>query len=150
MLSRDTEEQRIRARLEALELALDSPGAEDPALRKVRIERALSDALAEDVLVKIPDQPRLGRGRAGLLELALRAGDDPRGVEVRVAHVEIALGDDRRTARVRLDAELSRPGDELHKDVRNVTLDFESSNGSWRITSVEAGERLRAEPEARP
>jgi hypothetical protein len=150
LLSRDDDERQIRARIDQIAQAVGSPGGEDPGQHRARVERALGEAVAPDVLAKVTDHPELVRGRAALVELAVRAGADPRGSALRVAHVDVSLAEDRRTARVRLDAELSRPGDELHKDLRSVVLGFESAGGAWRVSSVESTAPLSAEPEARP
>jgi hypothetical protein len=143
-------ERRIQARIEVLALALESGGAEARGEREARIERAIGEAVSPDVIVKIPDHPELGRGRAGLVELAVRAGDDPRGYQVTPRNLEISLEPGEVAASAKLDAELSRPGDELHKDVRAVTLRLAPAGGAWIIESIEVGARTNAEPEARP
>jgi hypothetical protein len=150
LLLADRDERRIRQQIAELEAALERSANEDQAVRALRVERALSELVAEDVVVSIPEHPEMARGRGELTRLALRAGADPRGVEIGTRNVEVRLDSNRRAATVTFSAELSRPGDELHKHVRAVRLRCELRSEAWRVTSVEVAPETREEPEARP
>jgi hypothetical protein len=150
LLFADGDERRIRRQLAEAEAALESPANEDPAARWQRVQRALADLVADDVLVRIPEHPEIGRGRAELARVASRAGADPRGLAITARNLEVRFEPARRAALATFSAELSRPGDELHKHVRDVRLRLEQREGGWRVTSVESAPQAQAEPEARP
>lgn len=147
---RDSPEQRIRARIDQLELALSTAPELDGPGHGARIERVFSEALASDVVIAIPDFPELNRGSSGPIYVAKRALSDPRGLEVRADVLELTLDADENGATAQVRAVIGRPGDELHKDARQVTLRFARGSGDWRITSVTVAPKTHEEPEARP
>jgi hypothetical protein len=150
LYTRDTPERRIVARVEQLELALSSvPGLDGPG-HGARIERVVDEAIASDVVIAIPDFPELSRGSSGLGEVAKRAVRDPRGLEVSAKVLEVVLDSDGNAATAQVRAEVGRPGDELHKDVRHVTLRFARGSGDWRVTGITVAPKTHEEPEARP
>jgi hypothetical protein len=146
----DHDERRIRKQIAALEAALASRPDQDRQARAAHLAQGLSESVAHDVVVEIPDYPELTRGRAGLADVAERAGDDREGLALVARDVEVRFDSERQAASVSLRAELSRPGDELHKDVRDVRLRFERRAGAWLVTSIQVAPRSHEQPEARP
>lgn len=148
--ARDTPERRIGVRIGQLEQVLSSTRAGSAADHRKRIERAFEEAIAGDVVVRIPDFPELARGRQSLVVVAGRAISDPRGLDVRTRAIDVKLDADGRAATATFDAEIGRPGDELHKDARRVTLRFAEAGGAWQVTSIDVAPETHEEPEARP
>ncbi len=147
--TRDTPERLIQARIEQLALALTTAPADDEAGKQARIERAFGEAVVDDVMIEIPELS-LSRGRAELVSAAKRAVSDPRGLEVTTEAVRVELDPNEREATALLRARVSRPGDELHEDVRQVRLRLAKSGEDWRVTSVAVSAAAEPEPEARP
>jgi hypothetical protein len=150
LYTRDTPERRMIARVEQLELALSSAPGLDAQRHAERVDRVFDEAIAADVVIAIPDFPELTRGRTGLSYIAKRALSDPRGLDVRALINDLKLDPDGNAATALVRAEIGRPGDELHKDVREVTLRFAKGDGEWRVTSVVVAPKTHEEPEARP
>lgn len=151
LLSGDTDEELIRARLAQLTTAVRIDKGEDPMARAARVRRAFDETVTRDVVVRIPTLPDSGQGRAALLRVALGATQRYWTGQVKLSDTSVRLDADKRGASVKSEATLTATDSSgLHRQRRHVVLRLTRTHDGWRISSVEVGAPPDPPPEARP
>ncbi len=151
LLSRDTDEERIRARLDQLTTAVRVEKGESPLARAARVQHAFKETLTRHVVVRIPDIPDPGPGRRPLLSVALEAGRRYRTADIELSDTSIRLDATKRNADVKSEATLTATDSTgLHRQQRHVQFRFTRQDDHWRISSIEVSAQPDLPPEARP
>ena len=152
LLLRETDEDRIRARLTQATMALRIESESDRASRQARIARAFQEVFAADAEVTIPDFPVTGGGREGLVDTAIGLAQRYDEVRVSFEHVGVRLDQSGHEARVQALVGVSAqvPGQGLRTDSRDAHLRLRKADGRWQVTSVRVAPPIDEEPEARP
>lgn len=151
LLSRDTDEERIRARLDQLTTAVRVDRGENALARGARVRRAFDEVLARDVVMRIPDMPDPEPGRSALLVLAMHAGQRYRTAEVELSDTSIRLDAARNAANVKSEATLTATDPSgLHRQNRHVLFRFTRTADGWRVSSIQVSAPPDLPPEARP
>jgi hypothetical protein len=151
LLSRDTDEELIRARLDQLTTAVRVDQGDNPLTRGARVRRAFNEVLSRNIVVRIPDLPDPGQGREGLLGVAMYAGHRYRTAEVALSDTSIQLDTRKIEASVKSEATLTATDAAgLHRQNRHVLFRFTRAADHWRISSIEVSAPPDLPPEARP
>ena len=152
LVLRETDEDRIRARLRQVSGAVRIDADADSAARRARIERAFAEAFAAEASVTIPDLPVARGGREGLVEAAAALGQSYREVEISFEHLGVELGPSGQEAKVQalVSVAARAPEQGLLTDTRDAHIRLRKADGRWQVTSAEVAPPTDEEPEARP
>lgn len=125
------------------------PG-EAEAVRRARIEGAVSRALTPDARLQVDELPDLSRPSPALVAALAGLVAPGEQATVELTHVQVHEEGEGR-ARAVVDVRLAGdPGRDLHAPHRRLALDLVQVDGTWRITSVAVPAETQAEPEPRP
>jgi hypothetical protein len=145
LLAAESDEERIRARLEQLEesVALHSE-AQNVAVRSLQLRGGFSEIFEPDVRARIPE---LGSGRHSrdeLVALAAQSSSYFQNLDLQFEDLEIRVDDTSRRASVDSVAVLTatrRGQAEPRRDERSVHFDFfNHEEHGWRIAAVRVRE----------
>jgi hypothetical protein len=135
----DSDEDRIRARLQELELTVGMNEAERNILfRLARVKKAFSEIFIKQVTYDLPELHAKERGRTRLAALAANAPRLYRTVRVDLGELNIKVDASRSSAAAYGKAVLigERLSGQPQRDARTVSFRFDKVEGSWRIVSV--------------
>jgi len=132
----DSDEEKIRARLDQLAHTVSSKEAENLAFRALRLKKALPESLESSVHFIAPEL----RASKGLQELTQLAAGAPRlfgDFDVNVNSTEIAIDEAARQATVLSEVTLTGLSDQLRREARRVRFTLRENDGEWRVSSID-------------
>jgi hypothetical protein len=152
LLARESEEDRILARLRQGATAVRVQPRESPEQRRERIARAFEEVFAAEVDATIPDLPKATGPRERLTEAAARLGTGYEQAELLLEQPTVTVGSSGLEASVQTRAVLSgqSASSGLRTDNREVGLRLRKTDGNWQIVALTAAAPSTVEPEARP
>ncbi|MFH0911422.1 MAG: nuclear transport factor 2 family protein [Planctomycetota bacterium] len=145
LLYRDSDEAKIRKRLDVLAETLSKSGPEGPLSVLPKMQR-LSDLFTKDCRVSAGGPVPFIEGERALLAAFQRLYGEVDSVAVRFYDVEVTADPSGRAARATLSAtatrrHLVRRGESLY--ARELNFDWKKVDGAWRIDEVTVIEILR-------
>jgi hypothetical protein len=132
----DSDEEKIRARLDELAQALSSAPDENMAFRGLRLKALFEKALEQNVRFDAPELP----ATSGAQELAQMAASAPRffgELEVSVGDTEISIDEKKTEARAVSEVTASGSSEELRRDTRRVRFLLRKRDGDWRVARID-------------
>jgi hypothetical protein len=144
---RETEPDRVIARVVAVVRAVRVEPGEGRAARRTRIERAFRVGLAPDLRVQAPDLPA-----GDPVTTATRLGEGFEEAHVEIEQPNVEIDPSGRQARVHARALLSgrSPTAGLVTDTRELRIDLIRAGEVWQLAAIEATGPSHVEPEPRP
>jgi hypothetical protein len=146
----DSDETKIRARLDELANAVETKPDENMAFRALRLKGVFEEGLEPGAALRAPELPDTN----GLKDLTTLAAGVPRfygDLDVSIGetdtHIEPAANEARVTAGVTVTGTI---GGELRRDKRVVRFTLRKRDGEWRVSFIEVEPKTHEEPEARP
>lgn len=140
---RDSDETKIRARLDQIADAVAAKQGESIAFRALRLRRIFEEAFEPEASVRAAELPDTS-GVKDLTALAVSAprlyGDLDVNVRVTDIHVESAANQARATAEVKVSGNVDG---ELRRDERNAVFVLRKRDGEWRIELIDVAEKTR-------
>ena len=137
----DSDEDRIRAKLQEFEVAVSMDEAERNILfRLARVKKAFAEIFVKKVTYDLPELQAKERGRTKLATLAASAPRLYRTMRVDLSGLSIKLDASASSAAAYGKALLSgeRLSGQPQRDSRTVSLRFDKVDGKWRIVAVTA------------
>jgi hypothetical protein len=148
LLSRESDDEKIRRHLDELELAVQVDGeGENPVMRATRLDKRFSELFDEKVRISIPELTSARSGRKDLVALATRAGVWFRTLEIDFKDIGIKTGNIGAQVSTTASLTTSRAGAGLQRDERKVDFTFTKTDGDWRIDSVHVSPKDEEDPE---
>lgn len=141
VLSAETDEEKILARLDQLEDAVRvDEETSNPILRLGRVRGQFSEIFTEDVTFSIPELTSAHQGRKTLADLAAKAGTSVRTFDVDFTHVDVSLTGSGTGATVSAVAELTatRSTGRPERDERRVRFEFLNGDDGWQVADLRA------------
>jgi hypothetical protein len=138
-----TEEDRLRAALDALAGIASTPDVEGELPRLVRVQR-VRDYLVEEILVRVEDGPVFGGREAIVGALAQASGLGP--LRVGFSDVTVRMEPGERTAAVTATVEVERTdprSGEQSLDAREVEMTWLRPESSWVLSAATVVKPLR-------
>lgn len=147
----ESDEDRIKARLDALAHTVAYDQGDNLLTRGVRIQRAFDDLFLPDVVVRAAELPGENQGRDGLVALATRPPGALETADLAFEHVSVQVDRAHHSARVQADAVVTSTDPAgAHRDQRQAVFRFVDQGGTWRIAAVDVAADQHRPPEARP
>lgn len=140
LFARETDEEAIRRRLDALAAAVAIEPEEGVVARALRVKEGVEESVAPEARVSIPEiGERLDREQ--LVGAAVQAGQRWRAGHVVLDGVQIAMRGDG-AARVEATARLEgTSGGEPRSDAREVAIELARRDGAWIVTAIDVEPR---------
>ncbi len=141
---RANDEDRIRQKLAALEVAMKSGASQsDAAARPLRIQKAFASIFTPRVHADIPQVEAGDMPREELTALAASSADRVQGLDVAFSRVHLEIDARAQPPRADVDAlatltSAGRGEVTQERNVYQVTLHFEKTKDEWRVTRVAA------------
>lgn len=139
----DSDEAKIRARIDQIASAVETKADENMAFRALRLRRVFEEGLEPNASLRAPEL----QDTSGVKELAMLAASVPRfygELDVSIGktdvHVEPAANQARATALVTVSG---RMGGELRRDERSVVFVLRKRDGDWRIELIDVAQNTR-------
>ena len=136
LLASDSDEEKIRARLDDLALAVSSRNDENLAFRRLRLKSDFEEMLTTDVRLSVPELP-LTTGRQ---ELARLAGTAPRffgELDISIGSTEISIDEATDVATAVSEVTVSGNSGEFRRDTRKVTFTLKEDGGDWLVSRID-------------
>lgn len=133
----DSDEEKIRARLDQVAHAVGSKQGENLAFRALRLRSAFEESLESTVRFTAPEL----RASKGLHELTQLAAAAPRrfgDFDVSISDAEIAIDEATQQATVVAEATLTGLSDQVRREARRVRFTLRKNDGEWRVSSIDA------------
>ena len=148
LLSRESDEEKIRRRLDELELAVQVDAeAENPVFRATRLNDRFGELFDEKVRVSIPELTSSRSGRKDLVALATRSGAWFRTLEVDFKSISVQTGNVGANVSTTATLTTSRAGGNMQRDERKVDFTFTKADGDWRIDSIQVFPKDEVDPD---
>lgn len=148
---RDSDEDRIKARLDELADVVHLDAGDNLLLRGARIQRAFNELFTPDVVVHAAELPGDSQGRDALVALATKPPLQIDSADLAFQHVSVQLVAGHRSARVQADVVVtSSDASGAHRERRQGVFRFAKVDGKWRIAGVDLSADEDLPPEARP
>jgi hypothetical protein len=136
---RKSDEDRIRAQLDALCEAVDLAEGENEIFRAARVERAFPKIFAPTVSLHVPELGDGARTRPDLVTLAVGAGHKASAIHLRFQGARVEL--DRREGggwvTATASASVKTRDGESQAESRTVTIRFDKQDKEWLISEVD-------------
>ena len=134
----DSEEDRIRAKLDQLEdAARVSDANTNIVVRTARVKKEFAEVFDKDVRFEIPELTSDESGRDVLVGLAAQAPRMYQTVSVDLGGLDITVDEAGLTAIAQGPATLTGTrGGQLERDDRTVSLSFDKIEGDWKVVMV--------------
>lgn len=136
VLSADSDEDEIRARIDALAHAVSSKGDENMAFRALRLKSAFEEGLESNVRFAAPEL----RNTSGVQELTQLAASAPRffgEFDVSVGSTEITIDESAREASALSEVTLTGISEAVDSDTRRVRFTLRKNDGDWRVSQID-------------
>jgi ketosteroid isomerase-like protein len=140
----DSDERKIRARLDELANAVETKQDESIVFRALRLRKVFDEVFEPEASLRAPEL----QDATGVKDLTALAAAAPRhfgDLDVNIGkvdlHIEPAANQARATAEVIVSGTM---GGELRRDERAVTFMLRKRDGEWRIELIEVAEKREA------
>ena len=139
LLGRTSDEERVRAQLQALADALEvKPSESSVVFRAARLKDRLSTLLAKEIVVQIPELDGQTTGRRAVVQLAAQAPTWYQNATIDVGGLSVTVDAKSRSALANGNVELKglRHSGEAEVDRRLASLRLDEIDGDWLVVSV--------------
>ena len=145
LLLSDSDEEKIRARLDQLAHVVGSSPDENMAFRALRLKSKFEELLALNVALAAPELPTT-TGRTELTQLAASASRLFGEFSVSIGDTEITIDKKRREANAVSAVTLTSSSTDYKREERRVRFTFHEYDGEWQVSRIDVEERRAASP----
>lgn len=135
----DTDEERIRSRLDQLEdVIVVTADDTNVMVRTARVKKEFVEIFVKEVTIEIPELTEVHTGRDELIGLAGNAPQLYRTASVSLGglHIDVDKSKTSAVAYGEVTLNATRHNGEIESDTRIVSLRFDKVEDEWRIVSV--------------